>query len=522
MKNHSNLRIFCFFLLLFYLFLTFFAQSLICLDNLSSSLIETLPMLVLSLGIVVICFFLQKRLTFQLSSRILPTVPIFLSVFTISFLFLFLKYISVFPGTFSTDSMNQLDQALTREYTDWHPVIHTLLFFTLPLKLFSCAESIVLVQIFLFSLALAYCTLVLHRVGCPDLLCFAHPVILLSLPSSQNILMYPWKDTALAISALVLMGQYIQIVVSRGKWLTRRRNCLLFAIVLALATLFRHNAILYTFPLLLSVIFFSRKEKKAIILLLFSFLGTLLLIKIPLYALLQVRKPGARVVESVGMCMVIMGNAVVTCPEKLPQEVLHFLYQVASPKDWEKYYILGDFNSLKFASADFTPIEDAGLFTILRYTMQTILACPIISLRAFACTSSMIWLIGGHPIYGKISSGLPADFSNIALNHAVQNFAGIFFEEWNSFFQISVVSSFAQHIGFYFFILLAAALTGIREKKNLVVLLHLLPMFAYNFGTALLLTGFDWRFFYYSIPVFIPTLFIILWETSPKCKEITE
>lgn len=522
MKNHSNLRIFCFFLLLSYLFLTFFTQSLVCFDNFSRSLMEIPPMLVLSVGIVAICFSLQKHLSVQLNSRILPKTLVFLGIFTVSFLFLFLKYISVFPGTFSFDSMQQLDQALTGEYTDWHPVIHTLLFFTLPLKLFGSAESIVLVQIFLFSLALAYSTLVLHRVGCPDLLCFAHPVILLSLLSSQNILMYPWKDTALAISALALMGQYIQVVVSHGKWLTRRRNCLCFAIVLALATLFRHNAILYTFPLLISVIFFSRKEKKGIILLLLSFLGTLLLVKIPLYALLQVRKPGARVVESVGMCMVIMGNAVVTCPEKLPQEVLHFLYQVASPEDWAKYYRLGDFNTLKFVCANLMPIEDAGLFTVLRYTIQTILACPIVSLRSLACTTSMIWLIGGHPINGQISSGLPANFSDITLNYTVQNAAAIFFDEWSSFFQISAVHSFIQHIGFYFFILLAAALTGIREKKNLVVLLHLFPVFAYNFGTALLLTGFDWRFFYYSFPVFVPTLFIILWETTLKREELSE
>lgn len=39
---------------------------------------------------------------------------------------------------------------------------------------------------------------------------------------------------------------------------------------------------------------------------------------------------------------------------------------------------------------------------------------------------------------------------------------------------------------------------------------HALPILCYNFGTALLLTGFDFRFFYYTYPVFLPFIFLIL------------
>ncbi len=66
-------------------------------------------------------------------------------------------YIVFFPGTFSPDSLSQLKQARTGVYSDWHPFIHTLLFFTLPMKLLGGSGGyIVLLQIMWFSLALGY------------------------------------------------------------------------------------------------------------------------------------------------------------------------------------------------------------------------------------------------------------------------------------------------------------------------------------------------------------------------------
>ena len=40
-----------------------------------------------------------------------------------------------YPGSFSPDSIVQYGQALSGEYNDWHPVWHTIVFFTLPLKI---------------------------------------------------------------------------------------------------------------------------------------------------------------------------------------------------------------------------------------------------------------------------------------------------------------------------------------------------------------------------------------------------
>lgn len=47
------------------------------------------------------------------------------------FLFFYLIY---FPGSFSPDTYNQYAQIISGRYNDWHPVLHTLFAFFIPLK----------------------------------------------------------------------------------------------------------------------------------------------------------------------------------------------------------------------------------------------------------------------------------------------------------------------------------------------------------------------------------------------------
>ena len=50
------------------------------------------------------------------------------------------------PGSFSYDSIWQYGQAVSGSYNDWHPVWHTILFFTVPLKIFGKPAAIVISQ----------------------------------------------------------------------------------------------------------------------------------------------------------------------------------------------------------------------------------------------------------------------------------------------------------------------------------------------------------------------------------------
>ncbi len=134
----------------------------------------------------------------------------FIIVFIVTFGVLLIYYYAYFPGLYSPDSNDQLRQVVSGIYSDWHPVIHTGLFFTLPLQIFHSNEVIVFLQILWFSLAFSYLLTIMRIYGSTIkfvVVCMA--VILLS-PMTGNILMYPWKDCRLAVFGIICTAHFIK------------------------------------------------------------------------------------------------------------------------------------------------------------------------------------------------------------------------------------------------------------------------------------------------------------------------
>ena len=175
----------------------------------------------------------------------------FAVAFTVSLSILLVYYVAFFPGAISQDSYVQFQQAKTGIYNDWHPFMHTLLFFTLPLKLSGGrVGAIVLMQIICFSASFGYLTATLRRNKCSCLLCAVEILFIMLSPITGNIMMFPWKDCAFAIFAMVVTAQYVNSICSKGAWLEKPINLICFIAFSALAVLMRHNAILFIFPIL--------------------------------------------------------------------------------------------------------------------------------------------------------------------------------------------------------------------------------------------------------------------------------
>ena len=68
---------------------------------------------------------------------------------------------------------------------------------------------------------------------------------------------------------------------------------------------------------------------------------------------------------------------------------------------------------------------------------------------------------------------------------------------------------FTQNIGIIILIALFAAVTNVG-RGNLGRAFMVFPMLIYNFGTMLLLTGPDFRFFHFNFVIIIPLLYLIL------------
>lgn len=428
----------------------------------------------------------------------------------ITFAILLFWFAGCYPGSFSPDSINQYKQAITGNYNDWHPVWHTFLFFTLPLKLTNWTASIVLCQIVYFSLVMGYFALTVYLYSGFYYACVAMILILFS-PFTLSIVMFPWKDTAFAMVAGLCMLYSIHIYFTKGKWCIRTWKIILLAFMLTNATLFRHNGILFTFFLIVALCFFMPKRKW--FLLVVTTLLFLALIRFPLYSALDVTKPGNRVMEISGLPLSVITYVAKVAPEKLDENTLEFVKDMMTTQpDWKDFYSLSGFNSVKFRGVNSKPIEQAGFFGVLKMMFRCFRIAPELSLKA---------VIGlTIPIYGlEIASG--------AYSGIVENDLGLIPKEikiikilekgYTSLIYRTPLQYLFLHIGMTILVMMAFVLfkTDFKSFEDLKRILFCIPIFAYDFGTMLLLTGHDNRFFY--VNWFIYPLIVLIFGRKTVC-----
>lgn len=426
----------------------------------------------------------------------------------ILFCTLLIRYIGYYPGFFSNDSLAQLDQALSGSYNDWHPVIHTLFSFTLPLKMTNgWTGSIVLFQIVVFSIVVGYAGTVLLRYSNWFFALMSVMIIMLS-PATGLTCMYPWKDVSMAAGALLCSAFAVKICFSKGKWLDSMPHMIVFAVSMVFTTLVRHNAILFTAPFLLGVILCIGCKRRYQITILIVML--LLLVKEPLYSLLNVGQPGNRQVEILGLPMTVIGNVVVEHPELLDEESREFVYKVASQEDWNNYYVMGSFNHIKWSEkADLSIIEDAGVFPVLKTMVRCAYRAPISAAKAVIMLTKPVYALDKDSSYYQI--GLAVNEYEMPAYAGNPQIASLL-SRYDNFIYGSFLRYFLCYIGIGNLIVII----GILSKANLAsavwwrkVLLSA-PVLIYNFGTMLLLMGRDDRFFYVTFLVWPISVLILL------------
>lgn len=417
-------------------------------------------------------------------------------------------FIACFPGGWSDDSFNQYTQAVQNQYSDWHPVLHTLLAFKLPLTLTGgWVGSVVLLQILCFCGAIGYACRTIHKYFGTLRAALAMGWILLN-PLVMMTSMHPWKDVGFAICALLLVTFALQTVVSKGQWLQSPWKLACFGVAAVLASIFRHNGILFTVPVILAMLFFlSRKRALTLC------LGIVVLfaaVKGPVYWMLDAEKPQQRQVETLGLPMTVIGSVASRNPEALDEETREFVYKVAPKEVWEEVYIMGDYNAVKYDDrTDNDVIEEYGTFQVLSIMLRCIKAAPRTALSSligltkqlFAFTNAKTQfafprVVGKHDVIKQIP--------NIPLMKILKPYAeGV----------LNYLPHIFLHLGIQHFILLAFLLAKVKlnRRADWSKLLTVMGVFCYNFGSGLLLSSYGdiHRFFFYTLPL-MPVLLLML------------
>lgn len=514
------------------------------------ALIDTLfPPIPIALGMVFFAYIITKiavRYIGKVTVKSEDTSPkkceikkLAIKIFAISFGIMLVCYYSRFPGIYFMDSVYQLNEVMTGNYDDWHPLLHTLLVYGLPMKI-GGLWLIELLQIVFYCLALAYMICTLRWYGCPGKLCWGIFIYLMLQPDTTYIMLFPMKDCTFAILTMLLVTQYVHIVCTKGKWLGKNRNIALLIITTIVCTIIRHNAILFTLPLLCAVLYFACTERRRSFIYAIAVIAGILIIKLPFYGLFHMQPNEDRVTETMGLPIVMMGNVLTTTPELMDAEAVDFMYEVREQEIWEEFYKTGDWNVVKCydGGADFDVIENAGRSKILGYMLDTLLRCPDESMKAFNSVTGMVWQIDGKMNWmysmqrydsnykGGVYDNTDAtdELEKYDIELPLADYIAESFKTYREVVDASVLKYVFSYVGILNLVMLITCFGKIKCARDLKRLFHILPIMAYSYGTALLLSAYDWRFFFYTYGCFFGVMYLLLREsdTEEECSIIAK
>ncbi len=421
--------------------------------------------------------------------------------------FLF-NYIVFYPGAFSPDSIDQYEQSITNTYCDWHPVLHTLLTFKLPLLLTSnWIGSIALFQVIAFSLIISYSTYSVYKyIGNYAALLYLAFVML--NPNIVNLSITPWKDAAFSICALLCSVFAMNIVYTNGNWLKHIPNMISLSVVLTVTTMVRHNALLFTVPLIFALLFWKFGKRMVIVCLIAILL--IVGIKIPVYSAVEVREKKQGIVEMVGLPMNVIAAVAAEDYEVLDDETKEFVLSIAPEKIWKEHYRYGTFNNIKWDSSfNESPINEYGAKRILKLAVKCFIKSPFISTLAVVKLTEQV-----YSVFSDYNSFLkPAVIGN---KFGIELKGFPLFQKFNllyTMFANAVLPHLFMYTGVMLLLIIVSVLIKCRfnKLKDWKKALFAFPVLIYNFGTMFLLTGAEdsTRFFCYTFLVG-PIIYFIL------------
>ena len=264
--------------------------------------------------------------------------PIFWRFFFIELAILLVYYAAFYPGGFGPDTLPQYAQARSGRYSDFHPAFETIMMVTLPLKLSGgWIGAPALFHVFFAAFTIAYASYTTMKFGNKKYAtCFFWYTAL--NPAVGIITVFiALKDMSFSFASMLMMSFVVHIYFTRGQWLKKFTHVIALAFTMTCVTIFRHNGILLTLPMLVGILFCTDRKRGRLLLL--CVCALVFTVKVPLYNALNIRKPGNRNIETLGLVMTLIGDAVKFTPERIDSEVRNFVYAYAPKETWDSVNI---------------------------------------------------------------------------------------------------------------------------------------------------------------------------------------
>ena len=296
--------------------------------------------------------------------------------------------IAFYPGAMTADSLAQWDQALTHKYTDWHPVVHTMLLSVL-LSIWESPAVIAIFQMVLIGAAVGFAGWSLEQARIPKWLIWIVLVLFALSPVHAISSITLWKDVAYSAALLLFTLLMFRIVRSNGRVLTSWPFIALYALTGFMVMFFRHNG----FPVFLIVTLFVLAMYRPYWVKLFPVAaGMILVYQIvvhPVYTALDVYPSDAQEMLSIPTQQIA---AIVTEDGEMTDTQRDYVNRIFPIEKWHEKYNPYSVDSIKFSWGDydrFTIYNDWGRYA--RTYLQLVKQNPDIAADAFFKQTSLVW-----------------------------------------------------------------------------------------------------------------------------------
>lgn len=417
------------------------------------------------------------------------------------FLFSSTMLLIYFPGIYSNDSIEQINQGITMKLDDWHPVVHTLL-----IKLFTSINGspilYIIFQLIGMATIFAYATEFLIRIKTDKFLVILYMIVTLFNPISLIFSITIWKDVPFGALMLLLSILCAEIYYTKGLCLKNRMFFGVFLLTLIFTPLIRHNGIIPAIALLFVAGFFYRKQVLRLVIALIILVITIYGVKPYVFNQMDVVKP--RAFQSL-VNQVMQVAAIVHNDGEITDEEKSVITQLLPMVDWKESY--KKYSEVPIASnKNFnSPYLEKNKVNFLKAWAGMAMRNPNLALKGFIDRTSIVWRVKAYDdmtLYTNLRM-IADNKLNIKLNSKFikgKNVVDIFYKVFDLKFIQWTLWSPALYI-----YLTLSVIIGCLIKRKTVILLVVLPVVINTLALFAVTTAPQTRYFY-SVILLLPFL----------------
>lgn len=458
-----------------------------------------MPMFIIFIfSYLIIKFIFNKAMLFKFESCSESITKKEMILYGIILLLIFsFSLLALWPAVTTSDSVFQWQQVHNNNYTNWHPVIQTLIFFKLPSMFYDSYVSCAIFQMLFIGAILLYFCYFLRKyfVGKKETLFILFLIIL--NPSFIKMSVTLWKDIAFSWCVFLDTLFLIEIIITKGKWIDSKKNKIFFILSNMGVMLFRHNGVASVILLFLCLIILLKNHRKFYVVTGCCLIALRFLLYGPIYSNLKIGETGGKG-EMLGVPLNQIAYVYHQNVEMSKNEI-HLLDELADKSVWEDNYSPLSFNDLKW-KVNFSDWINNNFNDVMNLWLKMGLKHPKMYIVSYFNVTSPIW---------KIGDGIEFKENNSEeyRNNVVLNSAREIYNDYSAIVSGSLLKYVFTNIGMGLFLIVFALCITINKVRTQWE--KYLPFIIVVSNTLLimcLITGGEVRFVYSQILCAIPLL----------------